>query len=168
MVHFDIFQDVSMFDNCCRYETSERPSFHFIIWIFVIFQTIPSLTSHKILIMFKINMILLFTIHDQSSPIDSCCWDRYNKHKEANLKLSITNEDPADEVEHQSLLSDYENQWIETNRFHAFLDPILMGGDQRGVLTTFEKLKRKYKASIWTCLEEPNSSYLAKVSRINF
>ena len=112
-------------------------------------------------ILFLFSLVNHQSFHD---PIDSCCWDRYNKHKEANLKLSITNEDPADEVEHQSLLSDYENQWVETNRFHAFLDPMLMGGDQRGVLTTFEKLKRKYKASIWTCLEEPNSSHLAKVS----
>ncbi|XP_066918705.1 voltage-gated potassium channel KCNC1-like isoform X1 [Clytia hemisphaerica] len=94
--------------------------------------------------------------------IDSCCWDRYNKHKEANFKLSSTNEDVVDEVEQQSMLSDIESQFIEHERFQTFIDP-LGDTEQWMFVSLFEKIKRKYKSTIWNILEEPNSCKTAKL-----
>lgn len=84
---------------------------------------------------------------------DSCCWDRYRKYKDANIKLGL--DEPSVHTEHEiSLAGDIETG-IESRetRYRKISQRV----SQAGVV------KDKFKRKLWNVLEDPNSGHLAQV-----
>lgn len=89
---------------------------------------------------------------------DSCCWDSYRKHREADLNLQTLNPD-NEESGQIAPLPDIENQLFYQNFLEREVEPI----PEMSAYGYVESKIRRYKPAVWTILEDPNSSQMARV-----
>ena len=87
--------------------------------------------------------------------VDSCCWDTYHKHKDADINLQTM--EMGGEESNMKNLPDIENQ-IQQNSQNEFFLITDTGG-----FNFINNCINKYKPKIWTTLEDPNSSKIAQV-----